>query len=30
MLERTFHTPLPLDLEVGIPTGDIEIETADG
>jgi len=30
MLERTFHTPLPLDLEVGIPSGDIEIDTADG
>jgi Putative adhesin len=30
MLERTFHTPLPLDLEVGIPSGDIEIETAEG
>jgi len=30
MLEQTFHTPLPLDLEVVIPSGDIEIETADG
>ena len=30
MLEQTFNTPLPLDLEVGIPSGDIEIETADG
>jgi Putative adhesin len=30
MLESTFHTPLPLDLEVGIPSGDIEIETAEG
>jgi FlaG/FlaF family flagellin (archaellin) len=30
MLEQTFHTPLPLDLEVGIPSGDIEIETAEG
>jgi DUF4097 and DUF4098 domain-containing protein YvlB len=30
MLERTFHTPLPLELEVGIPSGDIEIETAEG
>jgi hypothetical protein len=30
MLERTFHTPLPLELEVGIPSGGIEIETAEG
>jgi DUF4097 and DUF4098 domain-containing protein YvlB len=30
MLEQTFHTPLPLDLEVDIPSGDIQIETADG
>jgi DUF4097 and DUF4098 domain-containing protein YvlB len=30
MLEQTFHTPLPLELEVGIPSGDIEIETAEG
>jgi hypothetical protein len=30
MLERTFHTPLPLELEVGIPSGDIEVETAEG
>ena len=30
MLEHTFHTPLPLELEVGIPSGDIEIETAEG
>lgn len=30
MLEQTFNTPLPLDLEVVIPSGDIEIETADG
>ena len=30
MLESTFHTPLPLELEVGIPSGDIEIETAEG
>jgi len=30
MLEQTFHTPLPLDLEVVIPSGDIEIETVDG
>ena len=30
MPEQTFTTPLPLDLEVVIPSGDIEIETADG
>jgi DUF4097 and DUF4098 domain-containing protein YvlB len=30
MLDQTFTTPLPLDLEVVIPSGDIEIETADG
>ncbi len=30
MLEQTFNTPLPLELEVGIPSGDIEIETVDG
>jgi DUF4097 and DUF4098 domain-containing protein YvlB len=30
MLDQTFNTPLPLDLEVAIPSGDIEIETADG
>jgi DUF4097 and DUF4098 domain-containing protein YvlB len=30
MLERSFHTPLPLELEVGIPSGDIEVETAEG
>jgi len=30
MLERTFHTPLPLELEVGIPSGDIEVETTAG
>ena len=30
MLERSFHTPLPLDLEVGIPSGDIEVETTEG
>ncbi|MDX6481030.1 MAG: hypothetical protein QOG85_1540 [Gaiellaceae bacterium] len=30
MLDQTFHTPLPLELEVAIPSGDIELETADG
>jgi Putative adhesin len=30
MLERAFHTPLPLELEVGIPSGDIEVETVEG
>ena len=30
MLEQTFTTPLPLDLEVTIPSGDIEVETVDG
>jgi hypothetical protein len=30
MLEQTFTTPLPLDLDVSIPSGDVEIETADG
>ncbi len=30
MLDQTFNTPLPLDLEVAIPSGDIDIETADG
>jgi DUF4097 and DUF4098 domain-containing protein YvlB len=30
MLEQRFHTPLPLTLEVTLPSGDIDIETADG
>jgi hypothetical protein len=30
MAEHTFHTPLPLELEVGIPVGDVAIETVDG
>ncbi len=30
MLEQTFTTPLPLDLDVAIPSGAIEIETVDG
>jgi DUF4097 and DUF4098 domain-containing protein YvlB len=27
MLEHTFHTPLPLKLEVSIPSGNIDVET---
>lgn len=30
MLQQSFHTPLPLELEVGIPSGDIEVETTEG
>ncbi len=30
MLEHTFHTPLPVTLEISIPSGDIDIETTDG
>jgi DUF4097 and DUF4098 domain-containing protein YvlB len=30
MLERSFHTPLPLELEVGIPSGHVEVETTEG
>lgn len=30
MLERTFQTPLPFELEVAIPAGQIEVETIDG
>jgi Toastrack DUF4097 len=30
MLEHSFPTPLPLTLEVAIPSGDIDVETADG
>jgi hypothetical protein len=30
MIEQTFHTPLPLTLEVSIPSGDIDVETAEG
>jgi DUF4097 and DUF4098 domain-containing protein YvlB len=30
MLEHTFQTPLPLRLEVSIPSGDIDVETTDG
>lgn len=29
MLEHSFHTPLPLTLDVSIPSGDIEVETTD-
>lgn len=27
MIEQTFHTPLPLTLEVSIPSGDIDVDT---
>jgi hypothetical protein len=30
MLDQTFHTPLPLTLEVSIPSGDIDVETTAG
>jgi DUF4097 and DUF4098 domain-containing protein YvlB len=30
MTEHRFHTPLPLELEVGIPAADVEVETVDG
>jgi hypothetical protein len=30
MAEHRFHTPLPLELQVNIPAGEIEIETVDG
>lgn len=29
-MEHRFHTPLPLELDVQIPAGDIEVETVDG
>jgi DUF4097 and DUF4098 domain-containing protein YvlB len=29
-MERTFHTPLPLTLDVNIPAGDVDVETVDG
>jgi putative adhesin len=30
MLEHTFQTPLPALLEVSIPSGDVDVQTADG
>jgi hypothetical protein len=30
MIDETFHTALPLTLEVSIPAGDIDVETTDG
>ncbi|HET7567132.1 MAG TPA: DUF4097 family beta strand repeat-containing protein [Gaiellaceae bacterium] len=30
MSEQTFHTPLPLELDVNIPAGDVHVETVDG
>jgi DUF4097 and DUF4098 domain-containing protein YvlB len=30
MAPHTFHTPEPLDLEISIPSGAIEVETVDG
>jgi DUF4097 and DUF4098 domain-containing protein YvlB len=30
MIERTFQIPLPLELEVSIPSGDIDVTTVDG
>ncbi|HET7572070.1 MAG TPA: DUF4097 family beta strand repeat-containing protein [Gaiellaceae bacterium] len=29
-MERRFHTPLPLTLDVNIPAGDVDVETVDG
>ena len=30
MSEHRFHTPLPLELQVAIPAGDIDVQTVDG
>lgn len=30
MAEHRFHTPLPLDLHVNVPAGDVVVETVDG
>ncbi|HJQ51182.1 MAG TPA: DUF4097 family beta strand repeat-containing protein [Gaiellaceae bacterium] len=30
MIEQTYHTPLPLTLEVSIPSGDIDVDTTGG
>src|SRR5207253_2172212 len=30
MPDHSFHTPEPVELEIRIPAGDIEIETIDG
>jgi hypothetical protein len=30
MIEQTFHTPLPLTLDVSIPSGDIDVDTTSG
>ena len=30
MAERRFHTPGPIELDVSIPAGDVEVETIDG
>jgi Toastrack DUF4097 len=30
MAEHTFHTPLPLTLDVSVPAGDVVVETVDG
>jgi Putative adhesin len=30
MIEQTYHTPLPLTLEVSIPSGDIDVDTTAG